>query len=215
MVSVKMRNSIALLGLATSVQALESSVSRCAESTIHHATMISTKPFTATLTSIPIHINTALGQGDEHSSMTTVTQEYVPPGSGSTARSSSGILSTKTAISNSSLIAVSNGVTPQKSASAFAPQSLTPSASGADDQSSSQHSLSTLSAITVGGSPTPQWITQSRYNPPPSMATVAATNTGNLTSPKSSMIAFTGSSSTTTTTSGPLIIAFLFITVLL
>jgi hypothetical protein len=212
-----MRNSIAFLGLATSVQALEFSVSQCAESSIHHATMISTKPFTATFTSIPTHIDAAPGQGDGYSSMmfTTVTQGYAPSGSGTTARSSSDVLSTNIAINNPSSIAVSNGVSPQESASATAPQSLDPGASSANDQSSSQHPLSTFSAMTVSGSPTPQWSTQTRYNPSPSMVTVAATNTGNSTPPKSSVIAFTGSSSTTTTTSGALIIAFLFTMVLL
>jgi hypothetical protein len=203
-VSVQMNDSIGLSGLATSVQALESSISQCAESSIHHATIISTKPFTATFTSLPAHVNTAPGQGDGYSFFvgTTLTQGYAPSGSGITLRSSFDVLPTNTAIIYPFSVAVSSGASAQKSASASALQSLAPNTSDSEHRSSSQHSLSTLSVTT-------------RYNPPQTMATIAATKSGNLTSPKSSVIAFTGSSSTTTKTSGAMIIALLFTVFLL
>jgi hypothetical protein len=215
-----MTESIAPLGLATSVPALDFSVSQCAELSIHHATIISTKSFTATFTHIPAHIYSTPLQGYEHSSMvgTTFSQEYGPPGpattsssgSGATSISSSDGSSENTALINpSSILISSEAVSSRNSASASAPQSMAPSASGSDHQSSSQHSLSTASADTIGGSATPQWSTQSRYIPPQTTPTIVATKSGNSTSPKSSVIAFTGSSSTMTKTSGVLIIALL------
>jgi len=215
-----MTKSIALLGLGTSVAALDFSVSQCAESSIHHATIISTKTFTATFTHIPAHIYSTPLQGYEHSSMvgTTFSQEYGPldpattssSGSGAKSISSSDGFSANTVLINpSSILMSSEAVSSLNSASASATRSMDPSASGSDHQSSSQHSLSTTSADTIGGSATPQWSTQSRYMTPQTMPTIIATKGGNSTSPKSSVIAFTGSSSTMTKTSGVLIIALL------
>jgi len=201
-----MKGYIALFGLATSAHALESSYSQCTNSSVYHATILSTKASTATFTSIPTNVNNVSVQhtGSSSSTSATITQPHIV--TGSTTSEQYGSATTYPSIHTPSSFATSD--TSLDAAPISQEQPHTSATSGANDGSSDNGS--SFLSHSIGALPTSQSSSQSPHIPTTTMVVSTITPSGNSSSPKSSLIPFTGSSSTKSMSGGAIVVGLFF-----
>ncbi|KEQ68703.1 hypothetical protein M436DRAFT_57709 [Aureobasidium namibiae CBS 147.97] len=201
-----MKGYIALFGLATSAHALEFSHSQCTNSSVYHATILSTKASTATFTSIPTNANNVSVQhtGNSPSTSATITQPHIV--TGSTTSEQYGSATTYPSIHAPFSFATSD--TSLNAASSSQEQPHTDATSGANDGSSNKGSISL--SHSVGALPTSQSSLQSPHIPTTTLVVSTITPSGNSSSPKSSLVPFTGSSSTNSVSGGAIVVGLFF-----
>lgn len=212
-----MKSSITLFGLAASVHALESSYSQCTNSSVYHATIISTRASTATFTSVPTNMNHAPGQSAWSSSLgsTAVTSAHTSTGSTISIGDGAATTYSSTAVSSSSVAPINTLSSDASTASHVQPSVSDNSPSASNAPSNLYLSSSSLALATTSGTPsTSQRSSQSLHNPLTTMATTIPASASNSSSPRTSLVAYTGSSSATTFNGGAMILG-LFVSILL